>query len=537
MDAAWRLNTKDTPFEDIPADLLIKGLDGIKLQIPVAIKLLGLPSRWLRTMITRDPAYSVRQIIKDSTAMWLYSGANAKPVIDATKELGSMWFGKNKAEEELQRAGLVGGQLFTGMPEDMSRIMLQITSGKTGWQSLVAKLDRLSMQGDAATRLAMYNSYLKQGMTPMRAKLAVLESLNVNKRGLSPSVYWMSTLVPFMNTQVQGLTMFAKAMSGRNDLAGQKDLRMKLFKRGTYLAAFTVMYAAAMQDEEAYKNADPFVKYNSWFIPLPFLKEPLRIPTPFEFGYVFKALPESVFNMMFNDEKASNVLKFFKQAASNSMPIGIPQAIKPAIEATAGFSFFTGQDIESARERGMLPGYRERPQTTELAKWVSSLDKENLSPVMLDYLAKGYGGGLTIALTSMLNPVLAPTSDVAAPTKMPSQYPIVGGFFQPVDANGVINAAYETAERAQKASKTFNELVVKGNKDEAQAFARKYANDLLIEDVAGAFKREMGELAAVERAIRADKRMSSDEKAEKIKQIRAIRIKMSENLNKISARE
>ena len=537
MDAAWRLNTKDTPFEDIPADLLIKGLDGIKLQIPVAIKLLGLPSRWLRTMITRDPAYSVRQIIKDSTAMWLYSGANAKPVIDATKELGSMWFGKNKAEEELQRAGLVGGQLFTGMPEDMSRIMLQITSGRTGWQSLLAKLDRMSMQGDGATRLAMYNSYLKQGMTPMRAKLAVLESLNVNKRGLSPSVYWMSTLVPFMNTQVQGLTMFAKVMSGKNDLAGQKDLRMKLFKRGTYLAAFTVMYAAAIQDEEAYKNADPFVKYNSWFIPLPFPKEPLRIPTPFEFGYVFKALPESVFNMMFNDEKASNVLKFFKQAASNSMPIGIPQAIKPAIEATAGFSFFTGQDIESARERGMLPGYRERPQTTELAKWVSSLDKENLSPVMLDYLAKGYGGGLTIALTSMLNPVLAPTSDVAAPTKMPSQYPIVGGFFQPVDANGVINAAYETAERAQKASKTFNELVVKGNKDEAQAFARKYANDLLIEEIAGAFTREMGELAAVERGIRADKNMSADEKAEKIKQIRAIRIKMSENLNKISARE
>lgn len=537
VDAAWLIKTEGTPFEDIPADLLIKGLDGIKLQIPVAIKLLGLPSRWLRTMITRDPAYSVRQIIKDSTAMWLYSGANAKPVIDALKEVGPMLTGTSKAEEELQRAGLVGGQLFTGMPEDMSKIMLQITSGKTGWESLLAKLDRLSMKGDAATRVAMYNAYLKQGMTPMRAKLAVLESLNVNKRGLSPSVYWLSTLVPFMNTQVQGLTMFAKAMSGRNDLAGQKDLRMKLFKRGVYLAAFTVMYAAYMQDDEAYKNADPFTKYNSWFIRLPFLKEPLRVPTPFEFGYVFKALPEAVFNMMFNDEKASNVLKFFKQAASNSMPIGIPQAIKPAIEATAGFSFFTGQDIESARERGMLPGYRERPQTTEFAKWVSSLDKENLSPVMLDYLAKGYGGGLTIALTSLLNPVLAPTSDVAAPTKMPSQYPIVGGFFQPVDANGVINAAYETAERAQKASKTFNEIIAKGNKDEAQAFARKYANDLLIEDIAGAFTREMGELAAVERAIRADKRMSSDEKAEKIKQLRAIRIKMSEGLNKISARE
>jgi len=56
---------------------------------------------------------------------------------------------------------------------------------------------------------------------------------------------------------------------------------------------------------------------------------------------------------------------------------------------------------------------------------------------------------------------------------------------------------------------------------------------LLIEDIAGAFRREMGELAAVERAIRADTRMSADEKADKIKQIRAIRIEMSKNLNKI----
>jgi hypothetical protein len=532
VDAAWRLNTKDTPFEDIPADLLIKGLDGIKLQIPVAVKILGLPSRWLRTMITRDPAYSVRQIIKDSTAMWLYSGANAKPVIDATKELGSMWANKNQTEKELQRAGLVGGQLFTGMPEDMSRIMLQITSGKTGWQMLLAKLDRAAMKGDAATRVAMYNAYLKQGMTPMRAKLAVLESLNVNKRGLSPSVYWMSTLVPFMNTQVQGLTMFAKSFKGTSNLGGQKDLRMKMFKRGTYLALFTMMYAAAMQDDEAYKNADPFVKYNSWFIRVPFLDEPIRVPTPFEFGYVFKGLPEAVFNMMFNDEEAKNVLKFFKQAASNSNPIGLPQAIKPAIEATANFSFFTGQDIESAKEKRMLPGYRERPQTTELAKWVSSLDKELLSPVMLDYLAKAYGGGLTLALTSALNPVLAPTTDVASPTKMPSQYPIVGGFFQPNDASGVINAAYETAERAQQASNTLKQIAAKGNKEEIEAFVRKYSNELMIEQAAGAFTREMGQLAAAEKAVREDKRMSADEKAEKIKQLRAIRIKMAEALNK-----
>jgi hypothetical protein len=534
VEAAWKIDTKGTPFEDIPADLLIKGLDGIKTQIPAAIKLLGLPSRWLRNMITRDPAYSARQIIKDSTAMWLYSGADAKPIGDAVVELGKMWADKSEGAMELQRSGILGGQVFTGMPEDMGKIMLQITSGKTGWQSLLAKLDRLAIQGDAATRVAMYNSYLKQGLSPMRAKLATLEALNVNKRGLSPTVYMLSTLIPFMSTQVQGLNVFAKAMTGRLDLAGQKDLKSKLVTRGLTMAVFTMIYAAAMEDDEAYKNADPFVKYNSWFVRVPWLDQPIRVPTPFEFGYVFKGLPEALYNLMFTDEKAKNVLKFFEQAAFNSVPISIPQAIKPAIEATANFSFFTGEGIESVRERSLLPGYRERPNTTELAKWASNLSKENVSPVMLDYLVKAYGGGLTLAIVSGLNPLLAPTSDVASPTKSPNQFPIVGGFFQPNDGNGVINAAYETVQRATQAKRAFDLIASKGNVEEARAFALKYANELTLDTIAGSFTREMGELAAAERAIRANKTMTSDEKADKIKQLRLVRIKLAEAVNKAS---
>ena len=532
VEAAWKIDTKGTPFEDIPADLLIKGLDGIKTQIPFAIKMLGLPSRWLRNMITRDPAYSARQIIKDSTAMWLYSGSDAKPIGAAALELGKMWTDKSEGAMELQRSGLLGGQVFTGMPEDMSKIMLQITSGKSGWQSLLAKLDRLAIQGDAATRVAMFNSFLKQGLSPMRAKLATLEALNVNKRGLSPTVYMLSTLVPFMSTQVQGLSVFAKAMTGRLDLAGQRDLRSKLVTRGLTMAVLTMVYAAAMQDDEAYKNADPFVKYNSWFVRVPWLNEPIRVPTPFEFGYVFKGLPEALYNLMFTDEKAKNVLKFFEQAAFNSVPVSIPQAIKPAIEATANFSFFTGESIESVREKGLLPGYRERPRTTELAKWASSLSKENVSPVMLDYLIKAYGGGLTLAIASGLNPLIAPTSDVAAPTKAPSQFPIVGGFFQPNDSSGVINAAYETVQRATQAKRAFDLIASKGNVEEARAFALKYANELTLESLAGSFTREMGEIAAAERAIRASKTMTSDEKADKIKQLRAVRIKLAEVVNK-----
>jgi hypothetical protein len=534
--AAWKLDTTDTGFEDIPADLLVIGLEGIKTTLPAIVKGMGLPARFLRTMITRTPTYLVNQIVKDSTAMWMYSGADITPVLSATKELGTMLTGKNIAEKELQASGIEGGQVFTGMPEDQAKAFLQIMGGKNTMQSLFVKADRLAMKADAATRVAMYNAYVKKGMSPMRAKLTVLEALNYNKRGLSPTINMLATTIPFMNTQIQGLDVLVKAFRGKLTLGQQKDLRAKLWRRGTALGVFTVAYAALMSDDEAYKNADPWTKYTSWFIRVPFFDEPLRIPAPFEFGYIFKALPEAVFNMAFNDEKLSNFGKFAKQAAMNSIPVGIPQAIKPAIEAYTGTSFYTGQGIESAREKSMLPGYRERNNTTEVSKLIASMAPEHLSPVMLDHMARAYGGGLTVAMASLLNPFLAPTSDVVAPEKTSSQLPLIGGFFQPNDAPGVVNAAYEISNRAQQASKTFNDLVNSGQKEKAMAVLNKFKSEIVMQESAGSFVREMGELSALERLLTRGNipNMSAAEKAAKLKEVRAAKIKIAEMFSQVN---
>jgi hypothetical protein len=535
VDAAWKINTKDTGFDDIPAELLVKGLEGIKTTIPFVFEMMGLPTRFLRNMITRSPSYVVNQIVKDSTAMWMYSGADIKPVVSAIKEYASMAQNRNELEKELQASGVLSGQVFTGMPEDMGKAMLQMMGGKNNWQKVFAFADKTAMKADAATRVAMYRAFLDKGMSPMRAKLAVLEALNTNKRGLSPTMQIMSTLIPFMNTQVQGLNVLAKAFTGKLTLGEQKDLRKKMFRRGALLSAMTIVYTATVGDDEAYKNADPFTRYNNWFIKLPFFSEPIKVPAPFEFGYVFKALPEIVFNKI--QGKDAQAMDFIKQAAINSTPFGLPQAIKPAIEAYTGVSFYTGKSIESALEKKMLPGFRERPQTTELARIMGRVAPETVSPVMLESLARGYGGGLTIALASVLNPFLAPTSNVASPEKRPSQLPFIGGFFQPADGPGMLNAAYETALRAEQAGNSFKKLVENGKKDEAKAFAEKYSKDIILEEPAGAMVREMGELNKAERAVQAMPNMSPADKLQKLKEIRAAKIKLAEAFNKLSARE
>jgi hypothetical protein len=190
-------------FGDIPTELLVEGMEGIKGTLPVGVRLLGAPANWLRKFVTRDPRYAFRQIFRDSMAAAMTTGADFVPVVQTFKDMATMK--KTGALRELQEAGVLGGQVISGSTDDMGKILLQISSGKPGWESAMARLDDLAMMGDAATRVSMYNSFLKQGLTKREAILATLEAMNFSRRGTSISVLYANTLIPFFNASLQGL--------------------------------------------------------------------------------------------------------------------------------------------------------------------------------------------------------------------------------------------------------------------------------------------------------------------------------------------
>jgi hypothetical protein len=134
------------------------------------------------------------------------------------------------------------------------------------------------------------------------------------------------------------------------------------------MTGFTMLYAAMMQDDEAYKNANDEEKLNNWFVYVPGVSEPVRVPIPFEAGSVFKAIPEAIYNLMASDSKSKDVLPAVGRLALNSIPgmsnMFLPQGIKPVIELTTGTSFFTMEGIESARQKSELPGFRAGANTT-----------------------------------------------------------------------------------------------------------------------------------------------------------------------------
>jgi hypothetical protein len=437
----------DTDAAGIPAELLVKGLEGVNTSLPNAVKLMNIPANLLRKWVTRNPAYALRQVVRDPLNAVMTTGLDTAPVISSFQEISKMIRGKSEGEALLKGRGILGGQVLTGTSEDMTKIMRDITAGKKGWDYQMAKLDSLAIKGDAATRVVMYNNFIKQGLSEMEATLATLESMNFSKRGISPSLFALSTMVPFMNAQIQGLNVMYQAFTGKMPFSEKLKVKQKLFQRAAMMAGFTMLYASMMQDDESYQNANDDEKYGNWFMPNPFGEEYIKVPIPFEMGLLFKAIPEALVNTMFGDAKARDTMSAIGKMAWNSIPISGPQGIKPALETAINYSFFTGRPIESERLQRYEPGERYTDRTSELVKSIGGA--LNISPVKIEYLIKGYTGSLPLAIVSLSNPILRSSEAGEQPETrsfIGSETPLIGSFFQAKDASGLVNKAYKDME-------------------------------------------------------------------------------------------
>lgn len=530
LDGVEHFGVVDTEALGISSDLLVKGLAGIPTMFPAFVRVMGMPARFLRRMIVASPLYMARQLFRDSLAASIASGSNTVPILSALKQIGKAG--------ALERRGITGGQVFTGMPEDQARMIKDMQAGKLSITNGLAYLEGKAAQVDALTRRAQYEDYLKQGLSEMEATYRALESMNFSRRGLSPSMHMASTLIPFFNAQIQGLDVLYRSFTGQMPMNERLEVRKKLITRGAMLALLSFAYAMAMQDDEAYKNAKPEEKYGNWFVSLPGVEQPIRLPIPFELGYIFKALPEAIVNTLSNEEGGEEALKALKHIVQQMIPGAssyfIPAGVKPLAEVGFGVSAYTGRDIESAREQDIEPGYRARESTTELAKTVGEMT--GFSPIKLEFLISGYTGQMGMALISALSAPFAGTGEGPAPaTKRPSDLPLVGTLFQPKDASGIIDLVYERMNKVRQVQETYKRMLTENKPEQAKRYAEEKADELSLASVAGAFREQMGQITEFEREVRAST-LTPDRKRAELDRARQAKIRLAQAVQGLSGR-
>jgi hypothetical protein len=251
-----------------------------------------------------------------------------------------------------------------------------------------------------------------------------------------------STIIPFFNAQLQSLDVLYRAMTGKMPMNERLKIQEKLFQRGMMIAAGTMVYAALMQDDEAYKNATPDQKYGNWFVHIPNVKDPLRIPIPYEVGILFKALPEAIMDVARRDTKAKEAIKGLGMLLWQSTPGVVPVAGKAFIEGSLNATPYG--PIETSREKELPAAMRYREETTEVAKTLGSLTGAvGVSPLMIEHFVRSYTSALGLSALHMLDPVLRSSTEGAKASSSASKLPFVGGLFQSADGRFLIDRAYE----------------------------------------------------------------------------------------------
>jgi hypothetical protein len=519
------IKTEGTAFDYIPAQLIVRGMEGISTLMPWYVRLLSIPARLLRQAIVLSPTYSINQILKDSASSIATTGADAIPVLSALREVGRMFDSESASEKAFRSTGLFSSKILTGTKEDYATILRQLSAGQQF--SLLGMMEGIGMKADAASRRVMYNSFKQQGLNELEARLAAREAINFNTRGTSPGMYHLSMMIPFFNAGVQSWNTLYKSLAGKMPFNERLAVREKLMVRGMALAGMTLAYAAMLADEDWYKEIPEEQKLQYWFFKVPGVNEPLRIPIPFEVGLIFKAVPEAVFLAASNDKDAAPVMKALGKATLSMLPVSptnaMPAAVKPLAELWANKDLFSWQDIESRREKGLDPAERFREGTTDLAKAFSSIGAP-LSPVQIDHLIRGYTGGLGYEIVSLLNPALSgmgitPAQKGEAPEKEVTRMPVIKAFFQPLDGRGIINRTYDIMEDAERRKNTYNKLVKENRIEEAEAYAKRYEEEISYGKSATKFKTKMGEITEAKRAIIGDETLTGQEKYRMLKEL------------------
>jgi hypothetical protein len=538
-----RVKTGDTIMGGIPAELIVKSLEGAHLTLPAFLKIGGIAGDILRSGVTRMPIYIARQLVRDPMAAAFTGGLDYNPltaVVKAGREFVASSRGQSATNEEMIKKGLIQSGIFTGDPDDVAKMALQLASGKD--QGIIDKVfaatDRYAMRADAATRALVYENARRNGLSEVEADLAVRESMNFYKRGLSPTVQYASRLIPFFNAQIQGLNVLYKAARGQMPFEEQMQIQQKFFNNALLLVATGIVYAMAMDDDEYYKNAKPRDRYTNFFLRLPGVDEPLKLPIPYEAGWFFSlavAASDAMKAEVDGVQQLQALRDMFLQSVPGYSSKGVPQIFKPAFEVYSNKRFFNDSAIESERMLKLSPQQRFTESTTEAAKMLSKV-LPGFSPVQIEHLATGYFGQLPLIVMGAADGLFRKETRGEPAERRVSDLPFIGSSFQKKYGGADSDVMYRMAGESMQAKATFDDMRKKGQGQEAKDFLEDNRELIASAALARNYQNVMGKLRADADRINSMENMTGAEKRARLDKIDAARQDVADKFEKAMKR-
>ena len=420
--------------------------------------------------------------------------------------------------------------MFTGDPKDLTKEIAGLHNEKGPLGKLMMMADHAAIAAEASVRDQMFDSYLRQGLNEEEAAHAVVKNgIDFFQRGKSPAISVLRRLVPFAGAQITSLDVLQKAARGNLPYSDRLQIQQKMLTRGLMLASATMAYALLMKDNKAYQNAPDEEKYGNFFLPITD-QYMIKAPIPWEYGYIFKVLPEALMGRAVGDTSNTEVLQQLISMLGNVSPGVIPTTLKPFVEMSANHDFFTGRPIISDEQSKLTQGERFTPNTTEIAKRLSGEwfnvggQSYGISPIMLEHFVKSYIAPMGFAAVQFAS---MPIEN--RPSRKLSEMPIIGSTFQDTDGARYLNLMEDLASKATQQKAVYNNMIKQQRYDEASAFMQDpdKVEQFAYAKPAEKWQQADQKLRAVQMQYKFMPGMSADEKLQAIREVERQRIELA----------
>lgn len=346
--------------------------------------------------VTVMPQFMIPNLVRDTLSAMALSKNKFMPVATS---LRGMWDTVTKSDtfkEFMLNGGGYGNSVEARTAETRTRRQLDLPA-QTNWDraaKVLAGWDRISSSFEYGTRVGDYRLSRKAGRSPTEAAWQAREiSTDFSKIGRADIWAKFLRTVPFANAGIQGLDKTARElaeMKGKmtvGNLVKLNENKAKFLLRGSILTVATLALWLLNNDDERYKALTDDERSRFWWIYLPGTKAPLKIPRPYDIGYIFASIPELMLNYA-KDRDGKAAASQLAWIAINSTPVGEwPGLLQPVMEAQANKDW-RGAAIVPEYMASREARYQYNERTPLMYRKLGDL--LNVSPLMAEHYAQGY---------------------------------------------------------------------------------------------------------------------------------------------------
>jgi len=487
-----------------------------------AMKTLQWFKRALTIGVTTDPSFRIRNLIRDSLSVVASNGIGGNPLRNivqgwkATERGGDTYLKLLGGGGAIRFGVLLDGDqarhakrlIKAGLAKE-SDILSTPAKAKAGLVRLWDAYQEIGDRAETMNRAALYEQAIAAGKSHLEASYAARDTMDFTNTGAWPAVQFLTRVVPFMNARLQGLYKLGR---------GAKQYPRRFAAVAGAVAMASVLLHLLNQDDKDYRALPDWVRDTYWWIRVPGTAHALYIPKPFELGALGSIAERGAELALAGDDyQLADFTGTLRSILSDQLSMNpIPQAVRPAMEASFNWNSFQGRPIDSMGQERLPAEDRYTARTSAGAVALGRLT--NSSPQRIEHLVRGYFGWLGLqalnASDVMARDMLALGANPAHDFGKVDNLAVIGNFIKERDAGSskYVQRFYDQQRDVDMLYAAYAAARQAGDLERA----RELAGDdrMKLRGLYQAADREMTKVNRRIRQVTNDKRLSAEAKGE-----------------------